>query len=326
MAASVVNNSDAYLDEYMAISIATLASGQTFGARLYIRDRGSSAVRLYKSEEVPFEEKDRKKLLDSNRRHLLIKKSDHELYQQYLRDNLSNNLADETVPAINRVACLGEVVRDVMSTTFYRGDTDDIVEQSNEIATDCVAMLSRDDLMAGELVGVLHHDYQTFTHSTNVAFYATSLAKSIGIKDESLLNEIVVGGFLHDLGKLEICDSILNKPGRLTEDEFEIIKNHPISGFRQLCHREDLSLGQLMMVYQHHEKINGSGYPVGMVGNDIHLWARICTVVDVYEALTSNRPYRKAIPKAEVIEMMNRDKRKAFDAEILECWIATISS
>ena len=314
------------IDDYMQISIATLVTGKQLNVRLFTRDAGSSAARLYKSEEVPFEEKDRQKLLSQGKRFLWIRKSEHEAYQSYLRENLSSTLNDESLPAINRAASLGEVVRDVMSSTFKKGETESIVECSTDLADNCVNLLSREDLMAGELVGVLHHDYHTFTHSTNVAFYAVMLAKALGVSDEKELSEIAIGGFVHDLGKLDISEAILTKPGKLDDDEFEIIRDHPRSGFRKLCRREDMNFGQLMMVYQHHERIDGRGYPVGAVGDELHFWAKICTVVDVFEALTSNRPYRKAIPRSEVEQMMRRDIGKAFDPEILECWMSTIKS
>lgn len=314
------------MDDYLQVSVATLVPGKLLGIRLFTRDASGHAVKLYKSEDVAFEEKDRQKLLSQERRFLLIRKSDHEEYQEYLRNNLSSTLNDESLPAINRAASLGEVVRDVMCSTFRKGETDGIVACSTELAENCVNLLSREDLMAGELVGVLHHDYQTFTHSTNVAFYAVMLAKALGISEEKDLQQIAIGGFVHDLGKLDISESILTKPGKLDDTEFDLIREHPTAGFRKLCHREDMSVGQLMMVYQHHERIDGRGYPVGIVGDEIHYWAKICTVVDVFEALTSNRPYRRGIHRDDVEQMMRRDIGSAFDAEILECWMSTIKS
>ncbi len=96
---------------------------------------------------------------------------------------------------------------------------------------------------------------------------------------------------------------------------------HPTVGFEQLNFREDLTDGQLMMVYQHHERLDGKGYPVGVVDSEIHPWAKICSVVDVYEALTSYRPYRSPMPRKKVFEIMERDSGAAFDAEVLACWL-----
>lgn len=266
MAASSLKSAqsaDPVVDDFISISVATLVPGASLGVRLFVRDKGSNGVRLYKSEELSFEQKDRDKLLSQGRRTLLIRKSDSARYQEYLRESLPSTLENESIPIVSRAACLSEVVRDVMVSTLVSGDTDAILEATEDLAETSVPVLARDDLMVHELAGVMHHDYHTFTHSTNVAFYAVMLARALGISDESELNRIAVGGFIHDLGKLDIADAILTKPDRLDEDELEVIRDHPRAGFRRLCHRDDLSFGQLMMVYQHHERIDGGGYHPG---------------------------------------------------------------
>jgi HD-GYP domain-containing protein (c-di-GMP phosphodiesterase class II) len=172
---------------------------------------------------------------------------------------------------------------------------------------------------------VLYHDYHTFTHSANVAMYCAMLARALGISDRDELNAIAVGALLHDAGKLQIPASILTKPAELTEAEVAIVREHPRLGFRMLCQRPDLSFGQLMMIYQHHEKIDGSGYPVHAVGSELHDWGKMCAVTDVFEALTSNRPYRLGLSFAKAAEIMQHHPGTAFDGEMLSCWIGLIS-
>ncbi len=99
---------------------------------------------------------------------------------------------------------------------------------------------------------------------------------------------------------------------------------HPVLGFRKLAHREDLFEGQLMMAYQHHERLDGKGYPVGCVESDIHPWAKLCAVVDVFEALTSQRPYRTPMPRSKALMLQQRDSGTAFDPEMLACWKSII--
>jgi HD-GYP domain-containing protein (c-di-GMP phosphodiesterase class II) len=131
----------------------------------------------------------------------------------------------------------------------------------------------------------------------------------------------VVGALLHDLGKLEISDRILAKPGRLDEFEFRQVKQHPGLGLRRLLNEQRrLSHGQLMIVYQHHEKLNGMGYPVGLPSEEIHPWAKICSVVDIFEALTSQRPYRKPMTHATALAMLDNLAGTELDEEIVKCW------
>lgn len=152
------------------------------------------------------------------------------------------------------------------------------------------------------------------------------LAKALGIQDADTIREIAIGGFVHDVGKLEIPEGVLTKPTGLTNDEWRIVRDHPKWGFEKLRNRDDMSFGQLMMVYQHHEKVNGAGYPVGCRRTEIHDWARLCTVVDVYEALTAIRPYRRRLHRTEMLQIMNRDSGKTFDQEMLKCWLTATKS
>ena len=136
---------------------------------------------------------------------------------------------------------------------------------------------------------------------------------------------MATGALLHDYGKIDIPEPVLTKPDRLSDDEFGLIRRHPTIGYRKLCDREDMSFSQLMMVYQHHERINGKGYPVGLVGDEIHLWAKICAVADVYEALTSNRPYRRGLLPCEAFDIMEREAGTGLDKGLFECWKKIIS-
>ena len=184
-------------------------------------------------------------------------------------------------------------------------------------------IVTKDEFAASDLFQVLHHDYATFTHSANVAFYCGLLAAELGF-ERSDIERITTGGLLHDLGKLEIDEEILCKPGRLNELEFRRIRMHPLLGFKKLAHREDLCEGQLMMTYQHHERLDGKGYPVGCVESNIHPWAKLCAVVDVFEALTSQRPYRTPMPRSKALMLQQRDSGTAFDPEMLACWKSII--
>ena len=146
------------------------------------------------------------------------------------------------------------------------------------------------------------------------------MARELGFAGDEL-QQIVVGALLHDMGKLEIPDNILAKPGRLDEFEFRQVQLHPGLGLRRLVNEQtQLTYGQLMIVYQHHEKLNGSGYPVGLPSEEIHPWAKICAVVDIFEALTSQRPYRKPMSHATALAMLDKMARTELDEEIVRCW------
>ena len=311
---------------YVPISVTTLRPDHSIEIALYLRESGAGSPILYRDKGIPLNASDLKGLQARGLTTLYVTSEEFEIYQRYLRDNVDSVLADESVPVVNRFSHLNEVIRHILAESFRRNKTAETVTTCQNIAHKAVDLICRKDAVASELLGVLYHDYCTFTHSANVCYYCVFLAKALGISNHADLHCIAVAGLLHDLGKLEIPETILNKPGALSRAERDIMKEHPRTGFLKLCQRHDLSSDQLMMVYQHHERIDGKGYPVGHVGAEIHDWGRICAVVDVYEALTSNRPYRSALGRNEAFGIMGRDAGCALDKELFACWLQAIST
>lgn len=293
------------------------------GVDLFQRDEQNGHCILYRGAEYPIHEIDLNRLRGNGIHRLFISKEARGQYQKYLRKIAEGEGYDEVSMSV-RTQAMNEVVRDVLENAFFEGDTDETVSAVKQLGSITSDVVSRDEFAAHDLFNVLHHDYATFTHSANVAFYAAMLASEFGL-DQKAVEQVAIGGLLHDLGKLEIDESILCKPGKLDDREFRQVKEHPTIGFRKLARRSDLSDGQLMMVYQHHERNDGRGYPVGSHSGEIHLWARICAVVDVFEALTSQRPYRTPMTRANALKLIERDAGAAFDEELVRCWKATIS-
>lgn len=288
-------------------------------ADLYRADESASRLVLYRGSDYPLTTDDLQRLRERGVSRLFIESDRRDDYQQYLRKMVFESDSESSLPVSARTEALGSVVRDILESAFAGGDANETIQSAHELGTLTANILSEDTFAASDLSRVLSHDYATFTHSANVAFYAGVLAKHLGYSKEDI-QQITTGGLIHDLGKLEIDDKILSKPGRLDDREFREIKRHPTLGFVQVAERSDLNRGQLMMVYQHHERLDGGGYPVGVTANEIHPWAKICTVVDVFEALTSHRPYRTPMPKVRALELMQRDLGTAFDPEIFACW------
>lgn len=116
------------------------------------------------------------------------------------------------------------------------------------------------------------HDYYTYTHVTNVCTLCLVLAVGLGIHDRGELLDIATGALLHDLGKRHIPPNVLNYPGRLNDEQWKLIQRHPADGFKELCLRGDLKWGQLMMIFQHHERPDGRGYPAGCLWSASGCW------------------------------------------------------
>jgi len=168
-------------------------------------------------------------------------------------------------------------------------------------------------------------DEYLYTHSINVSLLSMLIGKWLRY-DYKKVKALVTAGFLHDIGKGRIPSEILNKPGALTNEEFEEIKKHPAYGFQIAEKIPEISEDILKAILMHHEREDGSGYPLGLKSEQIHDFAKIVAVADVYDAMTSNRVYRNMICPFDVIETMERDNFGTLDHRVVNVFLKNIAS
>ena len=166
-------------------------------------------------------------------------------------------------------------------------------------------------------------DAYTKGHSEQVAYYGLLIGRALGLKEKQL-EYIRNAGYLHDLGKLGIKDEILFKPGPLEKEEFEIVKKHPVITV-QILKPLDVKKEEMEACLYHHERINGKGYPEGLKGDEIPLFARILAVSDAYSAMISERPYRKTMSKNEAMEELRKNVGTQFDKDIVDVFLNVLS-
>ncbi|MDZ7836855.1 MAG: HD-GYP domain-containing protein [Actinomycetota bacterium] len=166
-------------------------------------------------------------------------------------------------------------------------------------------------------------DKNTEDHSQRVTEITISIARSIGMSDEELAH-VRRGALLHDIGKMGVPDAILLKPGKLTDEEWAIMHKHPLHAFELLSPIEYLRTA-LDIPYCHHEKWDGTGYPRGLKREQIPLAARIFAVVDVYDALTSDRPYRKAWTREKALEYIRQESGRHFDPQMVDMFFREVN-
>lgn len=167
------------------------------------------------------------------------------------------------------------------------------------------------------IIDLRNYDDYTYNHSLNVTVLSVVLAAELKLSRDTVY-ELAVGALVHDTGKMFIHKDILNKPGKLTPEEFTEIKRHSELGFNYLRDNLDIPECSKIAALQHHEQYNGQGYPNGLVGDAIHLFGRIISVADVYDALSSDRPYRKAMPPSDAIEYIMGGYGTMFDPAIVK--------
>jgi HD-GYP domain-containing protein (c-di-GMP phosphodiesterase class II) len=271
---------------YLPVATATLCPATLMGCELFIQRPNSQFVELYKGAEYPLDNADVERLRTTGIDHLFVRLESADAYRDYL---LKHVLNDASMPAGARVTALREVTRVVFDQALARGKSGELVHAASEFGRGLAAMMSEKSLLFRELFRIVEHDFYTFTHVCNVSTYSVLLAQGMGENDPVRLAELAAAGLLHDIGKRHIPAAILNKTSRLTPTEWDLITRHPTDGYLELS-RDGLTWPQLMVVYQHHERLDGSGYPTGIRGDEIHPWARICSVVDVFDAMSCSRP------------------------------------
>lgn len=189
-----------------------------------------------------------------------------------------------------------------------------------------LAMLRRSNFLSRQLLdanlslirslgnAIAKRDADTDAHNYRVTLFSVAIAEALNVPTETI-SSLVLGAFLHDVGKIGIPDRILLKPGKLDQGEFKIMQTHAVLGVEIVAGNPWL-IGAEQTIRHHHERFDGSGYPDGLSGTNIPLAARIFAVADVFDALTSVRPYKKAIPLEETLSIMERESGTHFDPEV----------
>ena len=192
------------------------------------------------------------------------------------------------------------------------------------VLDDIVSQLLGNQELTINLSDIRSADSYTFSHSVNAAILAIMTAINMGSKKTALEN-LGLGVFLHDLGKITIPLNILNKPGLLNEAERKEMMRHPQYGFNLIRHKEVFSNSSLAIIRNHHERIDGSGYPQGLTIDNLDLYSKICAVTDVYDALTSDRPYRPGFAPHRAMEILESESA-GFDLQVLQTFYRHIAA
>jgi len=223
-------------------------------------------------------------------------------------------IAPETVKTIEKLkvadrakVTLSESVKKRVSEGIHYlySDTSspDFTSTASNITHSLMQAISENDAVALNIDALKVCDEYTFKHSVDVATMAMIIARKSGMAEKDIY-QIGVSGLLHDVGKSQIPNEILNKAGKLTEEEFAIMKKHTLFGYNILKEKNELPSEVVSGVLQHHEKINGRGYPLKLTAGQISDYAKVLSVADIYDALVTERPYKKGFSQQDALEMI----------------------
>jgi putative nucleotidyltransferase with HDIG domain len=257
---------------------------------------------------------------DENNQEFYICEKEIAKYHQQATRSLHKLINNPKIPLEEKTKRIYGVSKEVMRDFFEYNASEKILQSSEELIDIMEECLFSNDAGFHSIVMITNKDYYTYTHSVNVGLYCLAY----GIKNKMSPNDtkdLGLGGMLHDIGKSKIDDNIINKKGTLTTEEFQSIKRHTTLGKEILEAMKCYKPHVVDMANQHHEKYEGNGYPNGLVGEEISRYARICKVMDVYDALTTRRSYKKALSSFDAISLMNNQMGEEFDQEIFNNFI-----
>lgn len=307
---------------YIPVSLKKFRPDSLVNFNLYIKVK--NRLVLYRDQNIVITGKDIENLKANGVENLYIKKEDRKKYREYLEKNLEGILKNPEVDLSVKATYLYESAVNVVEDIFKHPKRGEIIKRSKKVVNHTVDfILSGPDAFVN-LLQIRAHDYYTFTHSVNVCTFAIALANKISAFDDKTLRELGVGALLHDLGKSMVDPKIINKPSKLTPAEWEEMKKHPEYGVMLAKESGLVSEQSMLIIGQHHEKYNGTGYPKGLKGKQISLFGRIGTIVDVFDAITTTRSYSKAKEPIEAAKFMLEHK-EGFDEKLLFSFIELIT-
>lgn len=217
-----------------------------------------------------------------------------------------NNISKYRTPDPSKVRLSESVKKRVSEGIQYlynNSNSESFVNTTNSITNDLMKAIQDNDAIAVDINALKTSDEYTFKHSVDVATMSMIIAKEQGLKKDDIYR-IGIAGLLHDMGKSKIPLEILNKPARLNDDEFAVMKQHSVLGYEILNEKNEFPASISLSVLQHHEKMNGKGYPFGVSSDKITPYAKILSVSDVYDALVTERPYKKSFSQRTAVEMI----------------------
>lgn len=262
-------------------------------------------------------------IAESGCENFYIRKEDQEKLHHLLENFIGMMIEDPHIPLEEKSKIIYNCAANVIKDVFSDPRSGENLKRTENITENIINFALSDQASIGSLLLLSSHDYYTFTHCLNVAVFSIGLWQTIFPDKQAELREFALGCILHDIGKSQIDDAILNKPGKLTADEFAVMKKHPQYGYK-LMHGRVPAIS-LDVILHHHEKHDGQGYPRGLTGEKLSDYAKIAAIADVYDALTTKRSYAGARGPFKAMLTMKEEMVGHFEQEKFISFIHMLS-
>lgn len=320
--APAAQTDDAVRGDFIGLPLFAFSYPGVANVDLYGQTQAASDVQLLCDKRRGLAPNELNALTERGHHYLMVRQADYQRVATALFDNLDPIASDGKHPVAQRIMLVQAACYEPLETAFRLIGNEPFID----LAIHLGGVLSRLALEQActplEAYHVLSHDASHAVHATNVALYASLLAMEIGELDELQLQQIAVGAMLHDLGLRRRRSG----RGKLVAwcESTEQAPSHPQVAYEAICQRSDMSRDQMLMVYQHHEQLDGTGGPVGLSADEIHPWAKILAVVNRFDSLTCDRPFRARQPIPSALASLNADAGSSLDSGVVACWTSAM--
>lgn len=323
---------------YLPVPLERLPLGALTGIGAYVRLRPDSPpggtqppaeeyFRLYCAPDVRFAEVHRRRLMDHGTKFLYIRMADQARFRQQVEEHIAEVATDTALAVSERSAIIYETSVELINELLSEPDLLNKSPRLERISRAITMLVVNNPNVFPHLFAASHHDFYTATHMVNVATWMVPLAFEMGIQEPERLNLLCLAGMLHDMGKVVIPESVLNKPGKLSAEEWALIKRHPVAGCEYLERFGNIPPIVHTITRQHHERLDGSGYPDGLKGDQIDILSRVCAVVDSFDAMTAFRPFKqKTLSVEQAIRILQKEAPDKYDANVVNTWVRLVTS
>ncbi len=281
------------LERYLPVPLTCVPPEFLHGLKVFIST--PPGYSLYSRTGTDIDERDYNRLLSAGIKYVYIPANDHRAYYNAIENSLDNIINDNDLLIEKKSEILYSTTMALLEQICTDEMSDDTLEKSQSMSDATISLIMNDPRSFIHLYNVSNHDFYTATHMTNVSTLLIAFAHKIGIRNQSLLNDIGTAGLLHDVGKIFVPNELLNSTEKLDDSEMSRIRQHVQHGVSHLQEKTNISEEVLEIISHHHEHMDGSGYPLGLTGEQISIAGRMLAVVDVFEAITAARPYRDRI-------------------------------
>lgn len=312
-----------YLNFFM-VPVSHLALGSAPPYDLYLPQQDNRAPILFFRKGTVFTADNRHELDRKKIKKLYIRQDNQEMYRQNVEANLSSILADKMIPMAERSEILYDSAQFLVRSMLEDPSHPDIRTRSGRMVENTVQFMFRESKAFYHLMQVTSYDYYTYTHSVNAFVFSAALAQRLG-HSEAEMYALGQGALLHDIGKSRLSPDTLNCKGKLNDEQWKEMKMHPVFGHTILKEQGVTDSVVLDITLHHHEKLHGKGYPDGLSNGQVSHWARITAIADIFDALTTRRPYKEALTSYSSLRLMRDEMAGELDASLFQTFVGLMA-